>query len=475
MTRSTLERYRHLLSPDDFAQLEAATQRPLPPAIRVNTLKIDIETARRSWPEWHGWNVQPVPFCAAGWQIVEGGDNLSRTIEHRLGFYYIQDAASMLPAEQFRYDVERPLVLDMAASPGGKTTHLVSKTNDRGLVIANDTSRARIAALRSNLQDWGAINAAITNFPGERFGAWFPETFDAVLLDAPCSGESLRAAERRRPRPVSVKEREQLHQRQVRLLTSALYAAKPGGQIVYATCTLAPEENEAVLDALLQLHSQQVEIESADRVLPHPAPGLVSDGTHTFHPQVRNAIRLWPHVFDTSGFFAASIRKRDAIPAQPQALPTRAATKLERIARNEQSQVIDAMRQEFGFDLGALLDRQELGLVQRQGRIYAVPERFLRQFADLPYSAAGMLIGEWNERFAPSHEFLARFSAQCRSRRWTLPDDQTSKWLAGYDLRGMDDLPYPTGTVIIVQDSRGRYLGRAKVLRDRLRNLLPKK
>src|SRR3970040_1416854 len=92
-----LDRYRHLLSPSGLVQLEAALQRPLSPAIRVNTLKIGIEEARRTWPTWYGWNVQPVPFCPTGWQITDGGEALSRTLEHRMGFYYIQDAASMLP------------------------------------------------------------------------------------------------------------------------------------------------------------------------------------------------------------------------------------------------------------------------------------------------------------------------------------------------------------------------------------------
>jgi 16S rRNA (cytosine1407-C5)-methyltransferase len=81
-------------------------------------LKIDLDTARATWPVEYGWQVQPVPFCAAGWQISGNAESLSRTIEHRTGFYYLQDAASMLPAEMFDYAVEFPLILDMAAHPG---------------------------------------------------------------------------------------------------------------------------------------------------------------------------------------------------------------------------------------------------------------------------------------------------------------------------------------------------------------------
>ena len=488
MTNHNPERYRLLLNADKLAQLAEATQRPLLPALRINTLKINVDEARRTWPEWYGWDVQSVPFCDTGWQIAAGGEELSRTLEYRMGFYYIQDAASMLPAEMFAFDEpDRPLILDMAASPGGKTTHLACKTNDGGLIIANDTSSGRIGALRSNLQDWGAIGTAVTNYPGERFGNWFPESFDVALLDAPCSGESLRTAERRKTRPVSAKEREQLHQRQVRLLTSAFQAVKPGGQVVYATCTLAPEEDEAVVDALLNLYPQQATVEAVDRLLPIPAPGLASDGARTFHPQVQRAVRLWPHLYDTSGFFATLIRKHDSVTVRREARirmrvydppPARPLAKigLEPLARREQADVINRLRQEYGFDLDMLIERQALTFWRRQKLVYAIAEQFLARFADLPCAAVGMLIGERAaEGFVPSHEFVARFGARFTGRRFRLADDQIEKWLAGYDLRGLEATLYPAGAVIILEDDKQRFLGRGKVQRDRVRNMLPKK
>ncbi len=477
MSDHNCERYRHLFSPADFAQLEAAIQRPLLRAIRINTLKIATEEARRNWPEWYGWKVQPVPFCPTGWRITDGGEELSRTLEHRMGFYYIQDAASMLPAEMFRFESPQPLILDMAASPGGKTTHLCCKINDSGLIIANDTSQARIGALRSNLQDWGAIGVAVTNFPGERFGGWFPDTFDMALLDAPCSGESLRTAERRKTRPVSAKERQQLHQRQVRLLTSALQAVKPGGQVVYATCTLASEEDEAVVDAVLKAFPRQVAVEGAGHVLSIPAPGLTSDGSRSFGPQLRRAVRLWPHLYDTSGFFAALLRKTDSVEVVPQKRPRRtlAQSGLEEVPRTERVRIASQLEQDYGFDLQALIEAQMLTLWRRGKSVYAIPQQHLARFDDLPCSAVGMLIGEFAEEFAPSHEFVSRFFGQFTGRRMTVNEEHVQKWLAGYDLRDACEAPYPFGAVVFLEDGRGRYLGRGKVLRDRIRNMLPKK
>jgi 16S rRNA (cytosine1407-C5)-methyltransferase len=474
-----LEQYRHLISAEEMTRLARAVQRPLPPAIRVNTLKIGAREARRLWQKWYGWQVQPVPFCAEGWRIVEHRHDLGQTVEHKMGFYYIQDAASMLPVEMFHFDTKAaPLILDMAAAPGGKTTHLACKLNDRGLIIANDTSVRRTAALRSILQDWGVMGTAISNHLGERFGTWFPQVFDKVLVDAPCSSESLRIAALRKSRPVSARERQLLQKRQIRLLTSALQAVKCGGEVVYATCTLAPEEDEAVLDSVLSLFPHQVSIEAVDHVLTNPAPGLASDGERYFHEQVRRAVRLWPHLYDTSGFFAALIRKHDAISVQPRSHPRRSLSDagLEVLSREEKVEFADHLLESYGFDLRGVLEQQALTLWKRGKFVYAISEPYLLQFADFPCLAVGMLVGEQtNEEIVPSHELVARFSSQFTARRLLLSDQQIALWLAGRDLRGLNTQQHPLDGVILLEDDKHRFLGRGKVLSNRVRNLLPRR
>ncbi|MFN8598544.1 MAG: NOL1/NOP2/sun family putative RNA methylase [Anaerolineae bacterium] len=475
MPHYDLDRYRPLLSADDFARLQESIARPLPPALRVNTLKIAVETARAKWPIEYGWQIQDVPFCNSGWQISGNEEALSRTIEHRTGFYYIQDAASMLPAEMFKFDREFPLILDMAASPGGKTTHLISRINDRGVVIANDSSAGRIAGLRSNLQTWGTLSSALTSYPGERFGEWWPDTFDYVLLDAPCSGESLRTAERRKTRFVSAKERLQLQQRQIKLLHSAFQAVKPGGQVVYATCTLAPEEDEAVIDALLESYPHAATLESVANLV--TAPALTHDGELQFGAQVQHAVRLWPHLYDTSGFFAALIRKCEAIEETTTPPPQRTLKQasFEPITSSQEQAVFDALLDRYGFQLRSVLEHQQLRLFTRSQSVYAIPQAFITRFADFPCIAVGMLIGEWLDgTFIPSHELIARFSAQFTGQRFALDGEHVKQWLHGLDLRSVTPT-YPIGSVILIEDERQRFIGRGKVLRDRLRNLSPKK
>ncbi len=475
MNPEGLDKYRSFLSAVEFEQLLQAVQHPLPTAIRVNTLKIAVDDARRTWPAWYGWQVQPVAFCDAGWQV--SGEPIAQTLEHKMGFYYIQDAASMLPAEMFGFEQDAPLVLDMAASPGGKTTHLACKMGDRGLVVANDASGPRIPPLRFKLQDWGAMNAVVTTYPGERFGSWFPETFDKVLLDAPCSGESLRTAERRKMQPVSANERQALHWQQVGLLVSAFQALKPGGEMVYATCSLAPEEDEAVLDALLKRYPHRATVEPVDRLLPTPAPALASDGERVFHPQVQRAVRLWPHLYDTSGFFAALVRKHGPVDVQPSDVPARPleSAGFAPMSQPETASVCDHLLQVYGFDFQAVVEQQALVLWEHKASVYAVPERFLAHFAGLPCVMTGMRVGEQSGGgFAPSHEFVARFGTQFTGCRLTLADDQVQAWLGGRDLRGLEP-QHPLGATILLEDESGRFLGLGKVQGNRIRNLLPRR
>ena len=216
-----IARFKSLLPEIEFALLLKELENPLFPAIRTNMLKVAPQEAIKRWEDLYGWQVKPVPFCDTGWWVTHSEQSISQPIEHRLGYYYIQDAASMLPVSLFEINPgERPLILDMAASPGGKTTHLIDRSADLGLVVANDSSRDRITMLRLVLQNWGALNVGVTRFPGEKYGVWFPNTFDLVLLDAPCSMQNLRSTEARPMQTISAKERSTLAARQERLLIS---------------------------------------------------------------------------------------------------------------------------------------------------------------------------------------------------------------------------------------------------------------
>ncbi len=269
-----LVRFQPLLSAGEFARLQDELQRPLHLSLRANPLKCPHPAqSAAEWAARYAWELQPVPYCPAGWWVTQFQSPPSQTLEHHMGHFYIQDAASMLPVELFDFTgLDSPLILDLAASPGGKTTHLISRANDRGLTLANDSSLDRIQALRIVLQNWGALSSVVAHYPGEKFGAWYPNTFDHVLLDAPCSMQGLRSTEAHPMRPITAREQESLAKRQARLLQSAFQAVKVGGQVVYSTCTLAPQEDEGVLQALLDLYPGAVQLDELTPFCPSQPP-----------------------------------------------------------------------------------------------------------------------------------------------------------------------------------------------------------
>jgi 16S rRNA (cytosine1407-C5)-methyltransferase len=475
---AALERFRLLLAPEDFQALLAELGKPLLPALRSNPLKA-APGDQVLWAERYGWKLKPVPYCSSGWWVTENAGPLSQTLEHRMGHYYLQDAASMLPAELFDLDpAEEPLILDLAASPGGKTTHLVARSLDRGLVIANDSASERISALRSVLQTWGAANVAVTRFPAEKFGAWFPETFDRILLDAPCSMQSLRSTDAHPMRAISPREQNTLARRQAAMLASALAALKPGGQIVYSTCTLAPEEDEAVLNAILERFPGVVEVLPLDERLPLPAPALAEAPGEIFDPQIRRAARLWPQRYGTSGFFAALIRKTGSVPVSVERPPARPLTAVgqEPLPRKERLDLLAFFNSIYGFDLGEVLEDLKLELWRSPGSIFAVPRRYLDRFGDLPCQLLGLKLAESTPQGPiPSHEWVARFGPRFEAGWLTLPGEEIDNWLGGKDAPADFARQGESGDVVLVRDPDGRILGRGRVQAGRLRNLLPRR
>ena len=473
----SLDRFSKILSQEEIQDILAIQKKDLPPGIRINPLKASPKEAIRNLSRRYNWKVQKLPFIENGWTIQESEISPGGTIEHRMGQYYLQDAASMVPVSLFDFDTPHPLILDMAASPGGKTTHLIDRSEDKGFIIANDGSSGRIPALRSVLETWGGINQIITNYPGEDLGRWFPGKFDIVLLDAPCSMENLRPTPNHPLRETSVDERLRLKERQVQLLKSGLQALKPGGQLVYATCSLAPEEDEAVIDRILQQYPDLIKIENVTRKFDFDAAGLISYGGETFHTDLQHSLRLWPHKTGMSGFFCALMRLKQPIETSKEPSPVRdfSTTNLEKIDHHLQSKIADQISQNYVIDITSVLEEYGLEIHQRFDQIFLIPQRYLEHFIDLPYAYIGMPLGQWaGEELIPSHPFISRFGDQFNRGKIQINDSDVSLWTSGRDIRHPDTNLTPKGQYLLVTDSEGRNLGIGKLLPKRLRNMLPR-
>ncbi len=472
--QKSLERFQPLMSPEEYELLVEEIKSPLSTAFRFNPLKTSRETVVHLAEQYH-WKLEPIPFCPTGFRVLEGESTnpVSQTLEHRMGHFYIQEAASMLPVELFHFDAQKPqLVLDLAASPGGKTTHLVSRGADHSLIVANDSSSGRIPALRIVLQNWGAVNTMITQFPGEKYGSWFPETFDRVLIDAPCSMQGLRTAESHDVRPVTDKEISGLAKRQVNLLSSALQAVKIGGEVVYSTCTLVPEEDEAVIDAILTRFGSQVEVVQTNIL----APGLLANGAQQFNPEVQKSVRLWPNRLRTAGFFACLLQKKAALDLPVASAPSRPLerTGFNPLPQKETRSLAQALLTEYEFDLVSVMEQIQLELVGYGQRVFAFPQRMLNEFSSLPVQSAGLLVGEeTGEGFVPAHDWVSRFFSAFTANRVEVPETEIDAWLRGENLPAASFPHLPENATVLMVDSDGRFLGRGRVTADRIKNLLP--
>ena len=297
-------RYKPIV--DDWAAFLDALTRPLPPVVWTNTLRVSPSTLE-AWLAEEGFEPTPLSWYPGAFRLASGS-RPGRSWLYRVGVMHIQEEVSLLPVALLAPQPgER--VLDIAAAPGGKTAQMAVSMGNRGTVVANDVTFVRMRALRHALERLGLVNVSTTIHDGTNLPRAIG-AFDRVLVDAPCSCEG---TARKNPEVVGLcgLDFSLEHQGvQKALLRKAVLLCRPGGRIVYSTCTFAPEENEAVVDAVVRDFGQH-----RLRLLParvpgfHVSPGLARWAGQTFVDGMENAARVWPHHNDTGGFFVAVIEK----------------------------------------------------------------------------------------------------------------------------------------------------------------------
>ncbi len=277
-------------------------------SVRVNTLKIDVDSLVKRVSV--DWKLTSIPWCPEGFWIEHRGEgekkrrDVGNMVEHVLGYVYVQEAASMIPPLVLDPQPgER--VLDMCAAPGSKTTQIAQYMKNKGVLVANDVTGSRLAALGINLQRCGVQNTIVTRMQGVRFKG---QEFDRVLVDAPCSGtgtirKSLKTVEMWNPKLAS-----HLAKTQKNLLRTGFGLLKKGGTLVYSTCTLEPEEDEGVVDWLLK-EFDDARLEEIELKGLKTSPAVVSFEGKTYSDEVKKCLRIWPQDNDTEGFFVAKIMK----------------------------------------------------------------------------------------------------------------------------------------------------------------------
>ncbi len=295
----TLERYEPIL--DDFEAFRAACERPLPSVVRVNSIKATPERVIEAF------DAEGVAWESRDWNenVLKIDGKPGNTWPSFHGWTHGQEEVSSIPA--FVLDPNPgQRVLDSCAAPGSKTTQLAALMDDDGFIAANDSNLGRLSALRFNTERLGVTCAAVTNQDARNFSLkpFGLSAFDAALVDVPCSCEG---TIRKNPTALddwSLDHIEGVAGVQKGILRRAVQATREGGEVVYSTCTFAPEENEAVLDYVLA--REECELVEYDIGL-QSDPGITEWQGDDYDESVRKAKRFYPHHNDTGGFFCAKL------------------------------------------------------------------------------------------------------------------------------------------------------------------------
>lgn len=308
-----LARLEKLMGKEETKKFIDISYLSAPTFIRCNTIKVSPEELKKRL-EADGWKIsQPFEEFPEAMLVLRESNlkpgELGKSKEHLLGNFYVQEITSMLPMFALKPKAG-DFLLDLCASPGSKTTQAAAMMKNQGTIIANEPNLGRIRILTANLEKCGVTNVMVTRADGIHFCNVFEEKvkmkFNKILVDAPCSGEGTLRKSPHTFQMWNIKFIDNLSRLQKRIAANALKILEVGGEMIYSTCTLSPEENEGVVDFLKK--NFDIEIEKINLPL-KTREGILEWEGETYDSSVKNCCRIYPQDNDSDGFFVSKIKK----------------------------------------------------------------------------------------------------------------------------------------------------------------------
>lgn len=447
LPKAFVDKIHHLLGEEAKSFFDTYQEPPFY-GLRVNTLKLRVEDFIRLSP----FHLEKIPWIQEGFYTLSE-EQPGKHPYHAAGLYYIQEPSAMAPAVLL--DVKPgEKVLDLCAAPGGKASQLAAALKGEGLLVANEIHPSRVKILGENLERLGVTNAVITNESPDRLIETFESFFDKILVDAPCSGEGMF-----RKNPEACYEwhessPQECSIRQLDILNAAAKMLKPGGYLVYSTCTFSPEENEGTLDRFLRKNQEFHVVEGNageffDRAVPEWVGGL---------QEIRNAYRLWPHKIKGEGHFMALLRKGQETENQASAVKSKtdSASKEIRFFREFAEEYL------HGLDY--------CNLMLKNTHLYHIPPH-LPDLGRIRVLRPGIYLGEiTRNRFVPGHSLAMVLHPKDVKQCWNFSsrDERVIAYLKGMELKDAEG----KGWGIVAVD--GYSLGWGKASNGVLKNHYPK-
>lgn len=420
---------------DEFEDFISSYENSPVRALRVNTLKGTVEEFLAKNP-WNISSKDSVPWCNKGFYFSK--DEIGKSPLQDAGVYYIQDASAMAPVEKLGV-TPGDIVLDLCASPGGKSTQIASYMNNRGLLVCNEINPQRAKNLSENIERMGVANALVTCADPIDLSGHFIEYFNKILVDAPCSGEGMF-----RKNPEAIKEWSldnvvMCAKRQSYILDEAAKMLCPGGRMVYSTCTFAPEEDEESIEAFLERH---------------PEFTLISEE------------RLWPHKIKGEGHFLAVLVKNGEETEPGLRTPSCGCSSF--VNERDIKDFFDFAKDTLAVDIRNIFSPASSGFIRFGDELYLVPERF-PNLKGLKVLRLGLHLGTLKKnRFEPSHSLALFLKKDMVLRSTDLTASRASEFIGGQTL----NVTGKKGWHLICVD--GYSLGFGKLCDNIMKNHYPK-
>ena len=442
-----LERMKEMLG-DDYDAFLKSYKNPRTYGLRVNTAKLSCQDFQTLSP----FPIRPIPWINTGY-FYEEESRPARCPYYQAGLYYLQEPSAMTPASRLPIE-PGDFVLDLCAAPGGKATALGAALNDTGFLLANDISTSRARALLRNLELFGMKNMLVTDEKPAKLAQRFPAFFNKILLDAPCSGEGMFRKEEALARDWTPEKSAELSDIQKDLVLKAADMLRPGGMLLYSTCTFSPEENEQTIEYLLQEYPEFkiCEMEGYEGF----ADGM-PQVTESKNPELEKTVRIFPHRMKGEGHFLALLQKGEK------------QEEGKRLPESGKNKKLPEELEEFLGHIDRKFDSSRMDL--RGEKVYYMPEG-LPTLRGIRFLRTGLLMGELKKnRFEPSQALAMNLKKEEYDQVIDLPleDERVMKYLKGETL-DVEDLvkPKDKGWYLICVD--GYPLGFGKLVNQMLKN-----
>ena len=427
-----------------FADYEKALTETPVKGFRVNTDKISLEEFKKI----NVFGSKKIPYVENGFYLDY--EKAGNHPYHHAGMIYIQEPGAMAPAECVDIDPDWK-ILDMCAAPGGKSSQLKNKLGEKGVLVSNEIVSSRCKILTGNFERLGLRNAVTTCMDTSKLARLYPNTFDLIMVDAPCSGEGMFRKEEVAIDEWSEENVKMCAKRQAEILDNAATCLKDGGYIVYATCTFSLEENEMTVDSFLKRHEDFELVRVKKAVEDATADGIYFDGCST--ENISFARRFYPHKAKGEGQFMAVLKsKYDSSHSYS--------------AVKASKEKIDKTVYDF---LGSVLtdyDKDHV-LMYNGNPVYFTPDFPVNKGTAF---ACGVTIGEIRKNYIqPHHQFFMAMGDKFKRKIELDPDsDEMRKYLHGEEI----EVDCDNGWAVVT--TNGCSIGGVKVVQGRAKNHYPK-